>query len=296
MIISLNKRVIPDASSIASRYKGKSIAISIDSSKSNTAICVMSRTYKVLDLLEIDGAADKEILELIKSQRDVVRTVFHGAEIVDGGIEDIITKKEEESGGRSSEGLKHHHSRYVITAVFVSLIACFQDFFNYTLEPISNQTWKAVVLPKELNKRSVYKGSVDYVRHLYPQYITGGKDDDGTDAICIGEYMKIRKGYSKGGITEDIPDEEEFLKNPCKYRLFPKDTPIVEGKGVQFEYNNNLTLDLNARAIANRLKIGQLGWALCTVDQVSLSDIYKHCERVFDEYTTHFKVIVKRIE
>lgn len=294
MIISFNKRVISDVSSIASRYTGKTICISIDSSKSNTAICVMSRTYKVLDLIEFDGSKDKDILELIKLQRSAIKTIFNGSEIFDGGIEDIITKKDEESGGKYSEGLKHHHARYVITAVFVSLICCFQDAFDYTLETISNQTWKAVVLPKELNKRGVYKGSVDYIRELYPQYITGTKDDDGTDAICIGEYMKIRKGFSKGSLTEDIPDEGEFIINPCKYRLYSKDVKIKDGIGVQFQYNNSLTLDMNARAISNRIDKGKLGWALFTIDQVSISEIYKFCTGKFEETTTHLVVVVKR--
>lgn len=296
MVISLNKRVIPDASVIASRYKGKTITLSIDSSKTNTAICVMSRTYKVLDLIEIDGSKDKDILELIKVQRDAVRTIFKGAEIIDGGIEEIITKKEETSGGKYSRGLQYHHSRYVITAVYVSLIACFQDNFGITLTPISNQSWKSVVLPKELNKRGVYKGSVDYIRDLYPQYIIGGKDDDGADAICIGEYMKLRKGLNKEETLEDIPDEEEFIINPCKYRLYPESTNIKKDISVQFQYNENISLDANARAMANRIKRGQLGWALCTIDQVSISDVYKLCDSQFEEKTTHFKLIVKRTE
>lgn len=296
MVISLNKRIVPDVSTIASRYSGKTIVISIDSSKTNTAICVMSRTYKVKDLIEIDGSKDKDILELIKSQRDALKIIFEGAKFDDAGIEDIITKKEEESGGKFSEGLKHHHSRYVITAVFISLIVFFQDNFNITLETISNQAWKAAVLPKELNKRNVYKGSVDYIRDTYPQYVTGNKDDDGADAICIGEYMKMRKGLSKDNSLEDIPDEEEFIIHPCKYRLFNKDAKIVEGKGVQFQYNENLSLDMNARAIANRIEYGKLGWAYCTIDQVTIDDIYQFCKGEFDEKTSSFKLIVKRIE
>jgi hypothetical protein len=297
LIISFNKRVIPDVSSIASKYSGKTICVAVDTSKTNTAICVMSRTYKVLDLIEMNGSQDKDVLELIKVQRRALNTIFNGAEILDAGIEDIITKKEEEAGGKFSEGLKHHHSRYVITAVFISFITFFQDNFDYTLDLIPNQAWKSVILPKDLNKRTVYKGSVEYIRDQYPQYITGDKDDDGADAICIGEYMKVRKGFSKESSAEDIPDEGEFVINPCKYRLYPRDTPIKVGIGVQFEYNNTLNLDMNARAIANRIKKGQLGWALLTIDQVEISEIYALCAtNKFEEKTTHFMVIVKRTE
>lgn len=296
MIVSFNKRVVPDVSSIASKYSGKSICIAIDSSKTNTAIWVMSKNYKGLDLIEFNGSQDKDILELIKIQRRALKIILDGASILDGGIEDIITKKDEEAGGKYSEGLKHHHSRYVITAVFVSCITFFQDNFDYTLETISNQAWKAVILPKELNKRSVYKGSVDYIRNTYPQYITGDKDDDGADAICIGEYMKVRKGLTRESLGLDIPDEGEFVVNPCKYRLYPKDSKINKDIGVQFEYNNTLSLDMNARAIANRIKKGQLGWSLLTIDQVDIQDIYNMCVGSFEENTTHLTVIVKRTE
>lgn len=296
MVISLNKRIIPEVSSIASRYKGKNIIISIDSSKTNTAICIMSRTYKVLDLLEFDGSQDKDILELIKEQRNAIRIILDGASILDGGIEDIITKKEETSGGRYSEGLKHHHSRYVITAVFVSLISCFQDSFNITLSLIPNQTWKNAILPKDLNRRGIYKGSVEYIRNKYPQYVVGKKSDDGADAICIGEYMKIRNGLDKNSIIEDIPDEKEFIINPCKYRLYDKDTKIKEDIGVQFQYNENLSLELNARAMANRIEKGKLAWAYCRIDQVSIQDIYQFCSGKFNERTEQFKVIVKRTD
>lgn len=295
MITSLNRRPIQGASVIASRYSGKSITVFIDSSKTNTAICVRNRTYKILDIIEFDGSKDKDILELIHEQRKALDIIFAGAKVLEGGIEDIITKKEETSGGKYSQGLQHHHSRYVITAVFVSIICFFQDKFDVTLEPISNQAWKAAVLPKELNRRDVYKGSVEYVRGLYPQYLTGTKDDDTTDAICIGEYMKMKKGYTKGVNIEDIPDEEEFIVNPCKYRLYPETTTVKEEVGVQFEYNESLTLEMNARAIANRIKEGQLGWATLTINQVTIQEIYLLCAGKFKGEVNSLKVIVKRV-
>lgn len=300
MNVSLDKKLITNISSLQSMFNGKSIIISIDSSKSNTAIMVWSRTFKPLNLIELDGSNDKDILELIKLQRDFIKCLFNGSIIVQGGIEDIITKKEEESGGKFSEGLKHHHSRYVITAVYVSIIACFQDNHNITLEPIPNQAWKSAVLPKELNKRNIYKGSVDYVREKYPQYVVGLKPDDGTDAICIGEYMKLRKGISKENIIEDIPDEQELLINPCKYRLYPAETNFKKDISIKFQYNDSLSLDMNARAISNRLKKGQLGLARLSINDISIEELYELCtvtnNNKFEEKTTHLMLVVKRLE
>lgn len=295
MILSLNRRPVSVAS-IAGRYRGKSVMVQIDSSKTNSALVVRTRTYKVIDVLEFNGKDDHDVIDLAFEQRKCLRMIFEGANIVKGGIEDIITKKEEESGGRASEGIKHHHSRYVITCVFDSFITCFLDYFNVKLELIPNQAWKAAVLPKELNKRSVYKGSVDYIQKLYPEYITGQKDDDVCDALCIGEYMKMRDGLSKDSLVEDIPDDEEFLLHKCKYRLFPQQTKLSPKVSTQFEYNTNLSLDLNARAIANRIELGKLGWCVLNIDQVSIEDIYQFCTNEFEERTTHLLLIVKRLE
>lgn len=293
MIVSLDKRVVSDLTSLSSRYNKKNINISIDSSKTNTAIWIMNKNYKGIELIEIDGSSDKDILLLIKEQRDFLKILFSNCTINDGGIEDIITKKDEESGGKYSEGLKHHHSRYVITAVFISIISFFQDNCNITLTPIPNQAWKSMVLPSHLNKRDVYKGSVSYIRDKYPQYITGNKDDDGSDAICIGEYMKMRSGLNKDSLLEEIPNEEEFIVNPCKYRLYNNNVKVKDG--VQFEYNSNITLDMNARAIANRIQKGKLGYAVLNIDNISIEDVYSLCVGTFEEKVTHLTLIVKRV-
>ena len=289
MVTYLNKKVIVNINSISSKYKGKSITIAIDSSKQNTAIVIMNKHYKVLDLIEFDGSKT-EILDLIVKQRECLKLILEGAIIEDVGIEDIITSKTD------NDGLKHHHSRYVITAVFVSLICFFQDNFQKTPELIPNQTWKSAILPRHLNSHTVYKGSVTYLKDKFPQYITGVKDDDGTDAICIGMYMKLRKGYSKDDTIEEIPSEAEFEINHCKFRLYPASSKVSKDKSVQFEYNKDLALNLNVRAIANRIKKDQLGWAVCSIEDVSISDIYEFCTGNFTEHTTEFKVIVKRTD
>lgn len=295
MYILLNKKPVNDVSSLDSRYAGKSICIGVDSSKSNTAISVTSRTYKVLDLIEFNGTEDRDIYELIKEQRKALRIIFSGCKLVDGGIEDIITKKDETSGGQYSESMKHHHSRHMITAVFISIIVLFQDLLDYTLTPISNQSWKAAVLPEELNRRGVYKGSVDYIKAEYPQYITGNKDDDGADAICITKYMKMKAGMSKDSIIEDIPDEVEFNVYMFNYWLVSEDHESQAKGWTQFEYNQSLSLEMNARAISNRLKISGVGWAFVDIELISIEDIYRFCKFQFDEVTNRFILLVKRV-
>lgn len=289
MFISFNKKPVQDVSLLSSKYRDKHIIISIDSSKTNTAICVMTRSYKVLDLIEFNGSEEKDILKLIKEQRDAIRIIFNGSKIVSGGIEDIITKKE------NSNSINYHHARYVITAVFVSLICVFQDEFGITLEPIPNMSWKHAILPSELNKRSVYKGSVEYVRQKYPKFVTGQKDDDGADAICIGEFMKMRSGL-KAGELEDISDDVEFSLHQFKFVLYPETTRIKQSVGVQFMYNDSLSLDLNARAIANKLKLGQLGWSILNISNVEVPYIYQYCKGNFSENTTHLMLVVKRLD
>ena len=293
MEVFLDKSPVMNYNSMDSMYKNKHIIVSIDSSKTNTAIAVWSRTYTLLNVIEINGASDKDVLDLIKEQRKFLAVVFRGAKLSYGGIEDIITKKEETDDG-SSGGMRHHHSRYVITAVFISMIVFFQDHFDFTLTKISNQSWKALVLPPDLNRKDVYKGSVEYIREKYPKYIRGGKDDDAADAICIGLYMKMIADKDKSGTNlMDIPDEAEILQKPCIYRLYNENQKINKDVGVGFRYNEELTLEANARAIANRIQKGQLGFAKLDITEVTVEDIYNHCAGKFEEYTTKLTLVVK---
>lgn len=275
-------------------FRGQSIYVAVDSSKTNTAIAVLNRAYKPICLIELNGSKEHDVLKLIQDQRKYLGLVFEGCTVLGGGIEDIITKREEENG-RYSEGLKHHHARYVITAVFVSIICFFQDKFNLTLELVSNQAWKAAVLPKELNRRGVYKGSVDYIKEKYPKYVTGGKDDDGTDAICIGEYLKLRSGLADGSM-EDISDDDEFSRYQFKMKFWSPHSKVNESVGVRFLYNPNKTLESNAVSIANHIEYGQLGYTMVPIGHVTLESLYQNFGGgTFDEVTKEIMLVVKRM-
>src|SRR5699024_3373474 len=129
-------------------------------------------------------------------------------------IEDVITKNED---GNVSGVLNYHYVRLVLTSIFVSFMVVFEDYFGVRPKPINNRTYLSAVLPTELNKRNIYKGSVEYIKNLYPEYITGGKDDDGADALCLGIFMKMKHGHSKNQCINEVEGIQDFsmYKHKC---------------------------------------------------------------------------------
>lgn len=290
----LNRNRVEHVDVITGRYRGKRIAISVDSSKTNTAIYVMNgQTYKGLDVFEFSGDKVKDVLELIKDQREMMSKIFDGAIITDFGIEDIITRKEGKQGtGRN--GLDYHHSRYVITAVFISIIVWLQDTFNIQPGLIPNQSWKAAILPEELNKRGVYKGSVEYVKGIHPEWIINGtKNDDVADAVCIGIYMKLRAGLTIDSEVEEVPSYKEYKKNNFKCMLYPIDLKFGDKKNIQFFIDYEFeSLEEVAIKIANRLEVGTYGWAEIPISKVNIEDIYLMCRGKYKEKASSLLLVV----
>ena len=122
-----------EVDSYTSEYGNRKIVIAIDSSKSNTAMSVWDSTGVFLDDYEISGAGgDVEIYQHCWNMRTALKELFKNADIIDVGLEDIITKNE-----KGYKGLQIHQSRAKITAVFDSLICFFIHPFNiYLLRPI----------------------------------------------------------------------------------------------------------------------------------------------------------------
>lgn len=291
MIIKFNKEVVNSLSMYRGRYSGRHIAVAIDSSKTNTAIAVFSNTFKPLDVIEFGGTDEKDVFVLAKKQRDELRFLFEDATISDGAIEDVITTD------RDDNHMNYHHARLVLTAVYVSLIVFFQDEFNVMIQPIANTAWKRAVLGAEgLNKRNIYKGSVEHISKKYPQWVVGDKVDDVTDALCIGEYLGILRGAS-GELIEDLPNQEELAKYHAKYRLYPISTKLTEGKGIEFLYNPNLSLDGNARLITNRIPEDKYGYTKVDTNNITLEDIYQFAvgNSHFDERTEKMLLVVRRV-
>ena len=99
-------------------FSGKSIMIAIDSSKSNSALIVSDTSQNILADFEFRGGGkDIDVYDLCKHTRAYLKRIFKGASIAAVGMENIITKKED-----NYHGLEIHYSRAVITAVFNNYI------------------------------------------------------------------------------------------------------------------------------------------------------------------------------
>ena len=269
------------------KFSGQEINISLDTSKTNTGICVMDRLYRPVGVYEAVAKHDKDVLIATMQQREYFRQIFKGAIVKDVGIEDIITTS------RDKDGKDYHHSRFVITAVFMSFINLFQDSFGITPQLISNSTWKAVVLPEELNKKGVYKGSVPYIKTKYPQWIVGTKDDDICDAICIGEFMRIKAGVKEETMAIILPSEREPKKTDFKYAIFNESTKTKAERTVEFLDDTSKSFEDLLTLISNRITRDQLGVVVRHVNAIPIKMLYGKVRGNFDEITEKVKVVVQ---
>lgn len=249
-------------------FQKKSIHVSIDSSKTNSALAVGDSNFNLIGYIEMNGANDgtskEDTLRLCYNERKALQVLFQGADVLSMGIEDIITKKD-----GSGSGIDYHLSRFKITAVFMSFITYFMD--KYNLEPIliNNQEWKSSVLPKELNTRDVHKGSREFIASIHPRF--SNITDDASDAICMLMFMK--KKFKDLAVTKimlaELPRHEYVYKLLSGNYDFKSDV-------YKFEANHEIGLVENMNVVSNTIDDNAIGVFRWNVNDLSLSDIYTY--------------------
>jgi hypothetical protein len=264
-----------EVSEYTTSYSNKAIAISIDSSKSNSALVVWDEFGNPLDDYEISGAgSETDVYDLCAFTRVQLYNLFKGANIFMVGIENIITKNE-----KGYKGIEIHQSRYKITAVFDNFIFFFDVFFKRRPILINNQEWKAGVLPEEYRHRDHKKGSKDWFDTLNNRWT--GRKDDVTDAVCIGLYMF--KTHKEIKCVHEIKETA-----PTKYEynavIIPTSMTIPK-ECKEFVINNTDTLEHNLQTIANNVDVGQLGVVKVDTALIPIEWIYSDRLRFDKDHT-----------
>jgi hypothetical protein len=247
-------------------FSDRDIVIALDTSKRNTALVVGDLHGNVICDFEFGGETDTDVLKLCEDQRKAAKVLFSNSRPKLVGIEDIITKK----GNDISEGMKLHQSRFKITAVFMSFIFFFQEYFSIQAELIPNQSWKSAVLPKEFRTHDGTKGSLAYFKSI--QSPSGFRTDDVTDALCIYQYLCQKHKFVKAiEVTDKQPKRKNFT-----YCYTSTEKEILAGM-LRFMYNKNLNLDEHSIFISNFLGRGGTGYVDFPTKLLPLSEIYsKH--------------------
>lgn len=271
-----------------SSYGGRKIIISIDSSKSNSAMVVWDEYGHPLDDYEISGAGrDVDVYDLCWDMRKELDKLLYGADVILVGIEDIITKKEE-----GYRGLEHHQSRAKITAVFDNFIFYFQDRFNINPIKVPNWSWKSGILPEEYRKKSHKKGSKDWLTDIGSRW--ADRKDDVTDAVCIGLYLintnKIEAVYEIDS-TQPANFGYDFVIFPVRYASKKIDKKFIIKNGDSFEHN----LD----TISNRIEKGQIGSVIVPISRVPIELLYSDKlkttnECKYEKHETELLILVAR--
>lgn len=244
-------------------YSNKKIIISIDSSKTNSAIIVGDTMGHILDDFEIKGGGNQvDVHDLCRETRAQLKNLFHGADILLVGIEDIITKKE-----KGYKGIEIHQSRLKITTVWNNFIFFFDEFFGIMPVLVNNWAWKSGVLPEKYRTKDHDKGSKDWFKSLGNQW--ADRSDDVTDAVCIFLYlrqtMNIKPVYE---IKEIQPPTHEY-----EIALYP-DSLTISDKMKVFEIVNNETLEHNLGTMSNMLDINQIGCVKVPIESIPIEWIY----------------------
>ncbi len=260
-------------------YAGKNICVSIDSSKSNSAMFVWDEYGYVLDDYEISGAGkDVDVYDLCWQTREQLKVLFKDAKIIKVYIEDIITKNEKDAEGKSYKGMSIHQSRAKITAVFNNFIFFFQDYHHVMPRLVNNWEWKSHILPKEFRKKDHDKGSLDWCKAQGNRYAE--RKDDVTDAWCIGLYMFMAEKIDATYIVDTV----EPARGHYNYGIFPENFPIPEGSK-KFEIQNKDSLIHNIETISNRIEKGQPGVVKLPVDALTFEDVYSGKVMFNNQYT-----------
>lgn len=268
-------------------YAGEEIIIGIDSSKTNSGICVRDSGGNIKDIIELygkeDGTTETDVLNLCKREREYLKKIFLNSKPILVGIENIITKANK---GKET-GITQHESRFKITAIFMSFISFFQDEFGITPQLINNWAWKAGVLPEEFRKDKYKKGSLAYFKSIHSKY--GEYSDDATDCICISEYL-CKVNNIELGIR--VVGAEVSLKK-YEFCIASEFTEFSNVEQITYIYNKELTLQQNVVFAANRLKSDKvLAKFTIPINILSFEEIYKYCSGDFPRKTNCVNVWV----
>ena len=269
MHISKNGEVLY-ANEIAPMFTGMDLTIGIDSSKSNTGIVVGDTCRNVLCDFEINGAGESvNVYDLCWWTRKTLKVILSGANVVAVGLEDIITKAEENNPGKKQVShLDIHKNRAKITAVFDTYISFFQDNFDLTPMLINNQHWKAAILPEEYRKRKYDKGSKAYYQAIRSKW--GSRSDDVTDAYCVWQYLCNVNNLTK---SEKLDYPKPF-KGPIDIFIDEPDREFGDRVRV-FTFNKEMfDFAQLTETIASCLKEGDIGFVKVKSDMLTPEIVY----------------------
>lgn len=273
-------------------YSNKNIIIAIDSSKSNSALVVGNEYGDILNDYEISGAgSDVDVYQLCWDTRKALTSLLKGANIIDVGIEDIITKR---ADSKKNNHLDIHQSRSKITAVFNNFIFFFQDRAGFMPRLIDNWSWKSHVLPEEYRTREHKKGSLDWFNDLGNKW--AGRKDDVTDCVCI--FMYMMQGKRKTVITEikeTIPTNRQY-----SYAIFPTTLPIPAKSKTFVMAGEDKDLEHYITTVVESIADNQFGILSVKIDDVPLEMIYSSALKYndtmhYDRKTDTVFLVIRRV-
>ena len=226
--------------------KTKDIVIGIDPSKTGYGITVMSKNSETLGMFELKGA-DVDVDTFSASLESMIKTLFKGSHVLSCGQEQVILGKA-------------YQPMVVLNEVRVRTKMAFNDLGIYC-EEINNHTWKADILPVHLRKKTVKKGSLEFVNKLLGTNI---KSDNVTDSWCVARYL-VEKLNNNAVI---YPDEKVI--GDSKYML----SDVTDSRLPQFTFNYSMSFKENSDYIQH-MNENTVAVALVDINLVNIEELYR---------------------
>lgn len=219
--------------------KSSKLAIGIDPSKSGWAMSIINAyTEEFLYSIEINGVgAEKSIDEVRDSVKRVVKILVEPIkEKVVRAVTEMVIQADKKNGFHTNIQLNEVRS-------FTKFL--FEETLGRgILKERNNWAWKNAILPTELRKKAIHKGSVPFISEKLGISFSS---DNITDSLCIAIYAA--REY-QNSFERLIPNSiVEVDKTDIPYMLV-NSTEILSKIRNTFEYDYNYNLATNIESIS----------------------------------------------
>lgn len=261
--IYYDKDIFPNIDILRNSPKNVPLVIGIDPSKTGYALTVGNRYGHIFDTIELKSPREDSLIVASNLYRILIDT-FSKYTIHIVGYEEVIHQDPTKRYSYNSKykGAYSFNIQNELAEIRTATRLAFYEVTKSTnrIIPVNNNTWKQSILPEELNRKDVKKGSLPYIYNLGLPHLktTYALTDNMSDSICIYKYLIKMYCNSVFEVNDQTLNEPISLLELGKdYNVVPTHLDFVTKAYLSsipsFTFNRKYNLNLNASAALNLL-------------------------------------------
>lgn len=220
------------------------VVVTIDPSKTNTALVIGTPEKRILNILEFSGnnrgrGPVMDTTVFCEQLRQFLTTYLQNVNLYAVGVEKTILPR-----GKKA----HYHSVTVLNEIRSTLLSFFFEVFNVHVIEINNWSWKAAVLPEGYRSMNEKGSKRFFIEHMSDTPYANYYEADVTDCICMFWYMCSTHCQNYSVFCNRV--EQSFTG--FKYTFFPIDSNVCENLR-EVIFNERFSLEDNLAFYSNRL-------------------------------------------